>query len=200
MVNAVNEAGNYNDCKKVYRGRNIKAYQLNWAGEYLWYRPDLMREKVGCVPHSKEFFEVPEKLVTQRVNSSYQLLVAYDDDKQYFLDTVNVSNYQTWNTTTSLKYLCGLLNSRLINFWYCNKYRMPTIGGYELHSIPIVVAKDQSTIIRLVDKLLKCNDEIKCELCKSEIDLRVYQLYGLTYDEVLIVDPETPITREEYER
>ena len=24
-------------------------------------------------------------------------------------------------------------------------------------------------------------------------------LYGLTYDEILIVDPETPITREEYE-
>ena len=33
----------------------------------------------------------------------------------------------------------------------------------------------------------------------NEIDLRVYQLYGLTYDEVLIVDPETPIIREEYE-
>jgi hypothetical protein len=33
----------------------------------------------------------------------------------------------------------------------------------------------------------------------NEIDLRVYQLYGLTYDEVLIVDPETPISREEYE-
>lgn len=32
-----------------------------------------------------------------------------------------------------------------------------------------------------------------------EIDLRVYKLYGLTYDEVLIVDAETPITREEYE-
>ena len=28
---------------------------------------------------------------------------------------------------------------------------------------------------------------------------KVYHLYGLTYDEVLIVDPETPIAREEYE-
>ena len=35
---------------------------------------------------------------------------------------------------------------------------------------------------------------------ESEIDILVYRLYGLTYDEVLIVDPETPITREEYER
>ncbi len=32
-----------------------------------------------------------------------------------------------------------------------------------------------------------------------EIDLRVYHLYKLTYDEVLTVDPETQITKEEYE-
>ena len=189
------------DCKKVYRGRNIKAYQLNWVGEYLWYRPDLMREKVGCVPHTKEFFEVPEKLVTQRVNSSYQLLVAYDNNQQYFLDTVNVSNYQTWNKTTSLKYLCGILNSKLINFWYCNKYRMPTIGGYELHSIPIVMAKDQSIIISLVDDILDANKNgtSTAEL-EQEIDRIVYHLYGLTYDEVLIIDPTPPFTQEEYEQ
>ncbi|MFK2557624.1 hypothetical protein ACIX1X_08480 [Bacteroides fragilis] len=34
---------------------------------------------------------------------------------------------------------------------------------------------------------------------EQEIDLLVYKLYDLTYDEVLIVDPQTPITREEYE-
>ena len=33
----------------------------------------------------------------------------------------------------------------------------------------------------------------------NEIDRRVYHLYGLTYDEVLTVDPNTPITKEEYE-
>lgn len=32
------------------------------------------------------------------------------------------------------------------------------------------------------------------------IDLMVYKLYGLTYDEVMVVDPETTITEEEYER
>ncbi len=32
-----------------------------------------------------------------------------------------------------------------------------------------------------------------------EIDLRVYHLYGLTYDEVLTVDPNTTITKLEYE-
>ena len=35
---------------------------------------------------------------------------------------------------------------------------------------------------------------------EDTIDFHVYHLYGLTYDEVLIVDPETPFTREEYEK
>ena len=34
---------------------------------------------------------------------------------------------------------------------------------------------------------------------ENQIDFLVYHLNGLTYDEVLIVDPETPISREEYE-
>ena len=32
----------------------------------------------------------------------------------------------------------------------------------------------------------------------NEIDLRVYKLYGLTYDEVLTVDPKTSIRAEDY--
>ena len=36
-------------------------------------------------------------------------------------------------------------------------------------------------------------------MLNQETNNLVYHLYGLTYDEVLIVDPETPITREEYE-
>ena len=190
--------------KKVFRGRNIKAYSMNWAHEYIWYRPDLMREKVGCLPHTKEYFEVPEKLITQRVNSSMQLFVAYDNKQNYFLDTTNVSNYKTWNQHFSLKYICGVLNSKVINYWYPHKFRMPTIGGYELNSIPIPEAskKQQQKIVDIVDSILslkELNSASDTSSLEAEIDSLVYHLYGLTYDEVLIVDPETPITREEYE-
>lgn len=34
---------------------------------------------------------------------------------------------------------------------------------------------------------------------EKKLDLAVYKLYDLTYDEILIIDPETLITREEYE-
>ena len=33
----------------------------------------------------------------------------------------------------------------------------------------------------------------------KEIDLRVYKLYGLTYDEVLIVDANFNVSREKYD-
>ena len=184
----INEQRN-SDCKKVYRGRNLKAYQLNWNGEYIWYRPDLMRQKVGCVPHAKEFFDVPEKLVTQRV--SRQLLVAYDNQQNYFLDTTNVSNYSTWDEKTPLKYLCGLLNSKLINFWYCKKYLMPTIGGYELHSIPIKTINNYSGILTLIDDAIcaaKNNDIIVLSHRMREIDKIVYGIYSLTDAEIKIIE------------
>jgi hypothetical protein len=192
------------DCKKIYRGKNIKAYSKEWGGEYIWYRPDLMKEKVGCLPHSKAFFEVPEKLITQRVNSSMKLLVAFDNEKEYFLDTTNVSNYETWDKKYSLKFICGLMNSKVINFWYSKKYRMPTISGYELDTIPFPEAsvKEQEPIISLVEKIIaskKENPQADTSIEESEIDRHVYHLYGFTYDELLIIDPKTYITREQYE-
>lgn len=43
--------------------------------------------------------------------------------------------------------------------------------------------------------------QLKSQITQTdkEIDLLVYLLYGLTYDEVKTVDPEISITREEYE-
>ena len=172
------------DCFKVFRGRNIKGYSKNWDNEYIWYRPDLMKEKAGCLPHTKALFDVPEKLITQRVNSSMQLLVAYDNEQDYFLDTTIVSIFDTLNKDYSIKYILALLNSKVINFWYCNKFRMPTIGLYELHSIPIKPLKNQQPFISLVDKILdakKKNKESKS--LENKIDELVYKLYDITPDE-----------------
>ena len=46
-----------------------------------------------------------------------------------------------------------------------------------------------------------CNN-LSAEIAATDnaIDLKVYKLYGLTYDEVLVVDKDTRITREEYEK
>ena len=46
-----------------------------------------------------------------------------------------------------------------------------------------------------------CNN-LSSEIAATDnaIDFKVYKLYGLTYEEVLVVDKDTKITREEYEK
>jgi hypothetical protein len=73
-----------------------------------------------------------------------------------------------------------------------------------LESLPIAIPNIdiQANLISLVCEIIeaKTSENRDTYALESEIDLLVYHLYGLTYDEVLIVDPETPITREEYEK
>ncbi|MBN1252682.1 MAG: N-6 DNA methylase [Bacteroidales bacterium] len=147
--------------KRLIRGRNIKAYRIDFEGEFIWYRPDLMKEKVGCLPHTKELFEVKEKLITQRVNSSGELLVTYDDKQYYCLDTTNVSIIEK-PLDIDLKYLLVILNSKLINWWFNDKFKMPTISGYELHQIPIKVNKSiEKKFIEFANLKLKQSPEFR---------------------------------------
>ena len=66
------------------------------------------------------------------------------------------------------------------------------------------MSEETITILdRLVDRILQAKEQslsANTTDWENHIDKLVYRLYGLSYDEVLIVDPDTPITREEYER
>jgi hypothetical protein len=167
------------DYKKIFRGKNIKSYQLNWDGEYVWYRPDLMKEKVGSVSYTKSFFEVPEKIVLQRV--SIGLCSSYDNNMNYFLDTTIISNYSTWDRKISLKYIVALTNSTTINFWFKNKYQLPTVGIYELHSVPIKTTKQQGKFSLITEYILYLKGENKnynlSTFFERLIDAMVYELY-----------------------
>ena len=54
-------------------------------------------------------------------------------------------------------------------------------------------------LVNSIIVLLEVNPLADTSVLENQIDFLVYHLYGLTYDEVLIVDPETPISRDEYE-
>lgn len=102
-----------------------------------------------------------------------------------------------------LNALLGILNSKLFNFFYKlvsgDKQMFTRIILENIKALPY--PDMYSPIIVVIDQkvaLLMSNIEHDTATLESEIDLLVYHLYGLTYDEVLIVDPETPITREDY--
>ena len=109
-----------------------------------------------------------------------------------------------------LFYILVLINSKLIHYYWTlrnsdSKKTFPKIKKKPLDSIPIA-SRYQDNMVKRIEYLVSRILVIKQEnplsdttIDEQEIDLLVYKLYDLTYDEVLIVDPQTPITREEYE-
>ena len=77
-----------------------------------------------------------------------------------------------------------------------------TLKAATISALPFKIANDTIQISSIVDKILSIkekNHDADVSKEESQIDILVYHLYGLTYDEVKIVDPETSITPEEYE-
>lgn len=184
-----------------YGGKNIirfgiKERQDNWldySGE-LYTKPEF------------KFFHNPRIILREIVGN--QLVATYTED--IFL--VNKSCYiiiSNSDDTRFLKYLLGILSSTLIGYYVQNigdksKQRLfPRITMSTLKNIPIKIDKHvMEKLINVVDACLQIKRQNLGEdilLKEIEIDSLVYHLYGLTYDEVLIVDPQIPITREEYE-
>ncbi len=109
----------------------------------------------------------------------------------------------------NLKYLTGILNSRLIDFWLHRRGKrlgdLLQVDKGPLLKIPLFVPpiSQQQPIIELVDKQLNLNAELddtnensnkwhalKSETEKSDhqIDQLVYKLYGLTPEEIKTIE------------
>ena len=61
--------------------------------------------------------------------------------------------------------------------------------------------KIQEILKSRVDEIIeqkRLNTVFDASVLERDIDNIVYHLYGLTYDEVLIIDPQTPITLYQY--
>ena len=132
---------------------------------------------------------------------------SYSDKEEYLL---NSAYFLTPPSGVNAKYLLGILNSKLMYIYMT--YIAATSGMGTLRWInnyvktfPIVIdyGSNKDSVVLLVDKILaikNINSLADTSDLENQIDLLVYKLYNLTYDEILIVDPETPITREEYEK
>ena len=86
--------------------------------------------------------------------------------------------------------IVGLINSKLINWWFNDEFKNPTISGYELHQIPIKNdKKTEKEISKLVETILentKTGKEIENLIIK--INILVYKLYNLTEEEIKIIE------------
>ena len=118
--------------------------------------------------------------------------------------SMNRADMEKLSKTVDLRYLLGVINSNYASVLLTNLRG----GDYHIYPehirnipIPTATSAQQQPIIELVDNILnvkKSNPDADTTALETEIDSLVYQLYGLTYDEVLVIDPMPPFTREEY--
>ena len=156
-------------------------------------------------PRVKSELDLKEKILVQNTRNEAlktRICAVLDDKSVYGSQGVNfiIPN----DIHASLRYLLGILDSTLINYLFATKFLNLAIKAEYLKQlrIPIPSAAIQKQLESLVSKVLelkKVNIEADTTSLENKIDFLVYHLYGLTYDEVLIVDPKSPISREEYE-
>lgn len=153
----------------------------------------------------EERFFKGEKIISLR-KCVERPLFSWCDFDTYVTQTYFIIQSSRWN----MKFLTGVLNSKLIAYWLKHKGKMQG-ANYQVDKEPLLniplpkkpTATQQKSVIVLVDKILAATKQgFKADTkdYESDIDKLVYRLYGLTYDEVKIIDPDTPITREKYEK
>ncbi len=193
--------------KPVLDGREINRYQTNWAGKYLKYDINAIH---SC--KREDIFLSKEKIYFRRVSAS---LIATLDDKQFYALNTLVAINKKEEAEYDIKFILAVFNSKLINYYY-NKFLKSTkkvfseIQARQIGQLPFPtidlngkeVKANHDEIVQLVDQLLKLNIEktktklqtkinqlqSKIDYCENRINEIVYQLYGLTEDEIKIVE------------
>ena len=168
-------------------------------------------------PRRRKLFDLPKILIRQTAD---RILAAFDCDNFYCLKSAIVVQLAD-ETRGSYKYVLALLNSRLIHFIYDDlvgeRSRVfPEVKPVQLFKLPIRTMNFSDSadrmrhdeIVAKVDAMLEAKKHLakaqtdkdktyyenKCAALDRQIDQLVYDLYGLTEDEIKIVDEATQRT------
>ncbi|GAA8692813.1 class I SAM-dependent DNA methyltransferase [Helicobacter pylori] len=233
--------------KPILRGKDIKRYSYEWAGEWLifipWHFPNTGSPK--SMEKNEQDFSIHYPIIYAHLLSHKDKLLKRNKDEtgkryewyclqrwaanylqdfekekivygeivqepRFYLDNGECELGVFYAEATSfiltgehLRYLLGMLHSKLITFAFKTFYAGGGLGesGYrykkafiERLPIPKITEKNQELadeIIALVDKILKSkakDPKANTQRLEKEIDALVYQLYHLTDEEIKIIE------------
>lgn len=144
-----------------------------------------------------------------------QLIATFDDTGFYNRHALSNIILQD-EANYDLKYILGLFNSTLLNYWFANRFGLlMEVGGFKVGQLPIrridfgnpAEKSAHDEIVSLVEKMLALQKErqavtpeedldrvrsLERQIAQvdKEIDQKVYVLYGLTEDEIKVVEGE----------
>ncbi len=152
-------------------------------GNYKWF------EILDNTAYYKEF-EKPEKIIWGLTADKWAYTL---DTEGHYLPS---NGYILTSTKIPTKYILGLLNSKLLHYYFGFIGVMTAGGAYTLKAatisaLPFVDTDNYEPIIALVDRILsakKSNPLADTTAEECDIDRLVYDLYGLTEDEIAIIE------------
>lgn len=174
---------------KELRGKNIDSFIIKWNSEYVKYGKHLAE------PRDEKYFS-GEKILLRQIPGKNKLIVSYTDETYIIDQTLYIG--KSINKDVNIKFILGCLNSK-ITFWYFKNINnefdnlFPKIKVNEFRSLPIPICEFsiQKSIINLVDKILSQKQkDPKADTfgLEAEIDRLVYEVYGLSEEEVNIIE------------
>jgi predicted type IV restriction endonuclease len=200
--------GLYKEDRPLLRGDDIKRYALDYKREYVWYVPDKMREhRKTARPGEPERFEQPKVLVK---DTSADFGCTFDEKNFYVKDVLIVVPKRASQSLFDLELLVGVLNSRLMFFYYRTTFRTLHVQNEELASLPLPSLESSNKLhkvrhdkmVSLVERMLDLHKRLQMARTEhergvlerqiaatdEEIDHLVYELYELTDEETAIVE------------
>lgn len=196
--------------KPFLEGKDITRYFIKPVEKYLLYKPKLLHRS-----RTPKIFESSEKILIQRITGGKRPLnAAYDNQQYYNKESINNIILKD-GTPYSAKFILGLINSQLINWFYRIKFTNESkltvnLSKEYLSQIPIRLINftDSSNkarhdkVVSFVEQMLLFNKQLtaaktdhektalqrQIDTTDAEIDRLVYQLYNLTEEEIKIVE------------
>jgi len=194
------------------QGADVVRYHLSWSGEFLSYG-NWLAEPRRSVP-----FEGERILVRQIPAQPPYLIHAVYTDQPFYHD-INSMVLFAPRTPISLKCLLGLLNSRTLSFWFLRRFeklqrktfpqfKVRELAAFPIKDLDLASSSDKARhdrMVELVDAMLKLHNDLQVaktdhekslihrqiDTTNKQIDQLVYELYGLTDEEIRIVEKAT---------
>lgn len=186
--------------KKWLWGEDVQRFNIHWNGkEFIDYCDGIAN------PRNPIFFKGKRILIREITNPS--IFAALTDEELYHDPAVIVVKD---NNIMAIEAVLGILNSKMATFFHFNHSPKATKGAFpkilvqDIKDFPIPDIPDriQEIITVNVNEIMQKNlldSQSDVSAIEKNIDEIVYHLYDLTYDEVLIIDPQIPISRDEYD-
>jgi hypothetical protein len=192
--------------RKYLEGKDVKRFHSQWSGQWLKYGSEL------AAPRDSDLFQGERILVRQIPSLPPYSINGWLVNGDYVNDRNSMIIKEFKNVNP--RFILGVLNSRLITFWFINTYdkfqrkTFPQFKVNELATFPIIDASSdqQEKVVKLVDMIQQSYEhlinvkegtarymEIKKHLGELDLalDKLIYEIAGLSEAEILIIENST---------